>query len=280
VSDALPEPHLIEVELRIITWLPTRLSFADVGERVGLPAEAVKETVIALYRKLGVVNREEAVLRCVDLNLLSSAMASQSTEAITLPDTTDLQSSLEDLDEPFMQMRAVRDRDGRIVDFEYQYCNRAVLDALGRRREEMIGRCLLELYPAVATHWLFEAFVTVTNDGEARRYEFPFNEYGVVGDFEITLSRHGDGLVLVGHDISVRKRQERDLVLVRDQLQSALTSRVVIEQAKGFAAARADIDPDKAFLALRRHARNHNLKLTDVAQAVIDGTLDLHDPRI
>ena len=195
MSDALPEPHLIEVELRIITWLPTRLSFADVGERVGLPAEAVKETVIALYRKLGVVNREEAVLRCVDLNLLSSAMASQSTEAITLPDTTDLQSSLEDLDEPFMQMRAVRDRDGRIVDFEYQYCNRAVLDALGRRREEMIGRCLLELYPAVATHWLFEAFVTVTNDGEARRYEFPFNEYGVVGDFEITLSRHGDGLV-------------------------------------------------------------------------------------
>jgi AmiR/NasT family two-component response regulator len=53
-----------------------------------------------------------------------------------------------------------------------------------------------------------------------------------------------------------------------------LTSRVVIEQAKGVISERAGIQLDEAFSRLRAHARNHNLHLTAVAQAAIDGTLD------
>ena len=52
------------------------------------------------------------------------------------------------------------------------------------------------------------------------------------------------------------------------------TSRVVIEQAKGVISERAGVDLAEAFSRLRRYARNHNLRLTDVAQAAIDGTLD------
>ena len=48
----------------------------------------------------------------------------------------------------------------------------------------------------------------------------------------------------------------------------------MIEQAKGVIAERAGIDLAEAFSRLRRYARNHNLRLTDVAQASIDGTLD------
>ena len=117
----------------------------------------------------------------------------------------------------------------------------------------------------------------VAETGEPLRYEFSFDEGGVSGDFEVVVSRHGDGYVLAGHDISVRKREERDLVLVRDQLQSALTSRVLIEQAKGYAAAKAGTDPETAFLALRRHARDNNKRLTDVAQSVVDGDLEMGD---
>jgi len=64
---------------------------------------------------------------------------------------------------------------------------------------------------------------------------------------------------------------------VRDQLQSALTSRVLIEQAKGYAAAKAGTDPETAFLALRRHARDNNKRLTDVAKSVVDGDLEMGD---
>jgi len=49
---------------------------------------------------------------------------------------------------------------------------------------------------------------------------------------------------------------------------------VVIEQAKGVIAERAGIDLAEAFSRLRAYARNNNLRLTDVAQAAIDGTLD------
>jgi AmiR/NasT family two-component response regulator len=48
----------------------------------------------------------------------------------------------------------------------------------------------------------------------------------------------------------------------------------VIEQAKGVVFERAGIDMTEAFSRLRRYARNNNLRLTDVAQAAIDGTLD------
>jgi transcriptional regulator with GAF, ATPase, and Fis domain len=58
-----------------------------------------------------------------------------------------------------------------------------------------------------------------------------------------------------------------------DQLNTALNTRIVIEQAKGIVSEREHLDMEKAFAALRGHARNHNLRLSDVAEAVVDGTL-------
>jgi GAF domain-containing protein len=61
--------------------------------------------------------------------------------------------------------------------------------------------------------------------------------------------------------------------LVNEQLQMALNSRIVIEQAKGMAAERLGLNMEQSFSTLRNHARNHNLRLVDVAHDVIDGTL-------
>ncbi len=61
---------------------------------------------------------------------------------------------------------------------------------------------------------------------------------------------------------------------LNEQLSAALTSRVVIEQAKGVISERAGVDLAEAFSRLRAYARNGNHRLTDVAQAAIDGTLD------
>jgi GAF domain-containing protein len=57
--------------------------------------------------------------------------------------------------------------------------------------------------------------------------------------------------------------------ILTEQLQGALNSRIVIEQAKGALARTHDVDVDRAFELLRSHARNHNLKLVDVAHAVL-----------
>jgi AmiR/NasT family two-component response regulator len=55
-----------------------------------------------------------------------------------------------------------------------------------------------------------------------------------------------------------------------EQLQEALQSRVVIEQAKGILSAERRISMDEAFETLRRHARNHNANLRAVADAVVN----------
>jgi PAS domain S-box-containing protein len=187
----------------------------------------------------------------------------------------DFRSSLDALDEPFFRMSAVRDASGEIVDFEYVFCNRAALGLLRLRDEEVLGRRLLDLFPSHRTNGLFDAFARVTETGEPVRLEFPFEEGGVVGEFEVVASRVGDGYVLAGHDISDRRRLERELVALKDQLQFALTSRIPIEQAKGFVAAQLRMKPDTAFLAIRRYARGHDMRIGDVARGIVTGEIDL-----
>jgi transcriptional regulator with GAF, ATPase, and Fis domain len=58
--------------------------------------------------------------------------------------------------------------------------------------------------------------------------------------------------------------------LVNSQLQTALNSRVLIEQAKGVLAERQGLDMDQAFVQLRTMARSNNRHLSDTARAVIE----------
>jgi GAF domain-containing protein len=57
--------------------------------------------------------------------------------------------------------------------------------------------------------------------------------------------------------------------LLAEQLQTALNSRIVVEQAKGVLAERGNLDMQGAFERLRGYARAHNLKLSDVAADVV-----------
>jgi GAF domain-containing protein len=72
----------------------------------------------------------------------------------------------------------------------------------------------------------------------------------------------------------LQQRATAETERVNEQLSNALTSRIIIEQAKGVIYERAGIDMSQAFARLRKYARNNSLRLTDVAQAAIDGSLD------
>jgi len=73
----------------------------------------------------------------------------------------------------------------------------------------------------------------------------------------------------------LQHRAASDSQLVAEQLQYALNSRVMIEQAKGVVSAGAGLDMDEAFSAIRAYARSHNLRLIDVAGAIASRSLDI-----
>jgi len=67
----------------------------------------------------------------------------------------------------------------------------------------------------------------------------------------------------------LHERSLRESSVVTEQLQTALDSRVLIEQAKGMVAEQSGVDVDAAFALVRRYARDRNAKLTEVALKII-----------
>lgn len=83
----------------------------------------------------------------------------------------------------------------------------------------------------------------------------------------------GKALAAVATIAILQQRVVSEARVLNDQLNTALTSRIVIEQAKGVLAERAGLSVESAFQAMRHYARVHNLRLADVAGKVIDKTL-------
>ena len=71
----------------------------------------------------------------------------------------------------------------------------------------------------------------------------------------------------------LHERTWREADTVRAQLQAALTSRIVIEQAKGVLAQTHQIPVEDAFTLLRSYARRHQLSLGEVAQQLVNRML-------
>lgn len=76
----------------------------------------------------------------------------------------------------------------------------------------------------------------------------------------------------------LQQRAKHRSKILAEQLQFALDSRVSIEQAKGMLSERHGLAMDQAYERIRRHARNNNLKLTDVAVAIVRGDIDPSSP--
>ena len=91
------------------------------------------------------------------------------------------------------------------------------------------------------------------------------SEPGPLPETDICLGQALADIATIG---ILQERAVHDAEIVIEQLQAALNSRVVIEQAKGVLARAGSLTMDAAFDRLRRHARGHNLLLGDIARRV------------
>jgi hypothetical protein len=77
----------------------------------------------------------------------------------------------------------------------------------------------------------------------------------------------------------LQERAIRRGEILTSQLQGALNSRIIIEQAKGIVAQARSVSPDDAFTLIRDFARRHNPRLGEVAGSIVTGLPGLPDLR-
>jgi transcriptional regulator with GAF, ATPase, and Fis domain len=90
--------------------------------------------------------------------------------------------------------------------------------------------------------------------------------------------RIGQALADVATIGLLHERSMRESNVLNEQMQTALNSRVVIEQAKGKLAERFGLDMDEAFTILRDQARARNRRLAELAQSFVEGSETLIGP--
>jgi transcriptional regulator with GAF, ATPase, and Fis domain len=121
-------------------------------------------------------------------------------------------------------------------------------------------------------------------EGFAAVYAIPLrlreNRIGGLGLFRAEAGEMSDGDLRAAQALAdvatigiLQERALRESDAVRQQLQLALNSRVLIEQAKGVLAFTHDLNMDEAFGMLRGYARQNRLPLVEVAQGLVNRTL-------
>lgn len=99
--------------------------------------------------------------------------------------------------------------------------------------------------------------------------------YGAnTGEYDENAAHVAAGLARIATITLLRERRQQRADTLAQQLQQALDSRLVIEQAKGMLAERRSLGVDQAFVLLRGHARRHQMRLATLASQVLDGTAD------
>jgi PAS domain S-box-containing protein len=141
-------------------------------------------------------------------------------------------TSAETLLEGFAILSAVRDSNGQIIDFKYEYINKAGCKMNQKPHEEHMGKTLLELLPTHKEIGLFDEYVRVVETGQPLTKEFLIYEaiYGggkrLRQAFDVRITRLGDGFVTTWQDITNKKKGEELLRQSEERL------RLLIENSK------------------------------------------------
>lgn len=95
------------------------------------------------------------------------------------------------------------------------------------------------------------------------------------GDISAEDAAIGQALADVATISILQERAIREAGAVNSQLQRALTSRILIEQAKGVVAQLSNVDMHESFTRIRNHARQNHLTIHDTAALIVDRSLTL-----
>ncbi len=125
---------------------------------------------------------------------------------------------------------AIRDGDGRIVDFLVDYANAAISRITRLSHEDLVGHRILDLFPERRANGVFESYVRVVETGEPILRETPTGKRpagrsdpeGLGADFDIRVSKLGDGYAVCLHDVRARRKADSELFDSQEMLRAVL----------------------------------------------------------
>ena len=110
-----------------------------------------------------------------------------------------------------MVFKSCRNAQSVIEDFEWQLLNQTAEKLVGRHKEELLGRKLLEVMPGNRKEGLFDLYVDVVETGIPLDHEHSYEHEQIRTWFQTTAVKLGDGLVITFNNISERKQAEKAL---------------------------------------------------------------------
>jgi len=146
--------------------------------------------------------------------------------ALSAPSGDAVRIDIEALFDPFVLMSAVRDAEGRIVDFGYLAANAAACADLGLTRGKLLASTLLELNPGAGDRTFFKRLVGVVETGEPLTLE-DFESSAAAADggwryYDASATKIGDGVGLAWWDVTLRYQRDRTAARSEAELRGIL----------------------------------------------------------
>ena len=117
-----------------------------------------------------------------------------------------LEGILQNSQEGIVLLKAIRDQQNAIVDFEYVIANGRAQKIIGKPQEELLGNTLLHVFPTNKTTGMFYTYVSVVDTGKRYEEERFINLEGVEKPISIHVSKMLDGILINFNDISDLKK--------------------------------------------------------------------------
>ena len=178
------------------------------------------EGIESLRRRLADVSRQ----------LADSERARHEAEAGLASADGPLAACLDGMVDGIVIDKAIRDASGHIVDFWVEYANEAASRISGVAHDDLVGHRILDLFPGRLANGQFDAYVRVVETGEPilrnslRDHDVSdrSDPVGFGRDYEVSVTKFGDGYVATLHDIVARRRSEDELFRAQEMLRLVL----------------------------------------------------------
>ncbi|MCT7960102.1 diguanylate cyclase [Laspinema sp. D1] len=125
-----------------------------------------------------------------------------------------LNSSLDGI----MAFKAIRNCEGTIIDFQWLTINPTAEKIVGRGREEVLGKYLLQEMPGNLETGLFDRYVEVVKTNQTLELEFYYDHEGIQAWFKMMAVKLDDGFTVTFRNITEDKQAEATLQQANDKL--------------------------------------------------------------